>query len=101
MRPQREIDRDAAVAILERDDDVTPQIAIRERACEEDERRASTRRSPGQGPKPSFQPFRFHAMFDHGAIVRPANERAMRAQRPGRLAHRAPACAWPAVRIPR
>ena len=30
MRSQREVDRDAAVAVLERDDDVTPQIMIRE-----------------------------------------------------------------------
>jgi hypothetical protein len=57
MRSQREVDRDAAVAILKRDDDVTPQIAIRERACEEDERGPSTGRSPGQGSKPSFRAF--------------------------------------------
>jgi hypothetical protein len=47
MRSQREVDRDAAVAVLERDDDVTPQIMIRERAGEEDERRPPAGRSPG------------------------------------------------------
>jgi len=39
MRSQREVDSDAAVAAIERADDVTPQVAIRERAGEEDERR--------------------------------------------------------------
>jgi hypothetical protein len=41
MRSQREVDRDAAVAVLERDDDVTPQIApVRERLARRD-RKAS------------------------------------------------------------
>jgi hypothetical protein len=57
MRSQREVDRDAAVVILERDDDVTPQIMIRERAGEEDERRPSAGRSHSQGPEPSFESF--------------------------------------------
>ena len=60
MRSQREVDRDAAVAVLERGNDVTPQVMIRERAGEEDKRRPPAGRSPGQGPEPGFQPFGFH-----------------------------------------
>ena len=56
MRSQREIDRDAAVAVLERGDDVAPQIAIRERAGEEDERRPITGRSPCEGSEPRVKP---------------------------------------------
>lgn len=43
MRSQREVDRDAAVAVLERADDVTPQVVIRQRAGEEDQRRGRDR----------------------------------------------------------
>jgi hypothetical protein len=61
VRPQGEVDRDAAVAILERGDDVTPQVAVRERSGEEDERRPSARRPVRQGSKAGFQRFTFHA----------------------------------------
>jgi hypothetical protein len=54
MRSEGQVDRDAAVAVLELDDDVTPQIAVRERAGEEYERRPATGRSPSQGTEPSF-----------------------------------------------
>src|SRR5215469_11340496 len=60
MRSQREVDRDAAVAVLERGDDVTPQVMIRERAREEDERRPLAGCLPGQGPEPGLQSFGFH-----------------------------------------
>ena len=55
MRAQREVDRDAAVAVLERGDDVTPQVPVRERAGEEDERRTVTGRPPGQRCEPGFE----------------------------------------------
>jgi hypothetical protein len=55
MRSQREVDGDAAVAVFERDDDVTPQVTVRERAGEEDERRPLTGRSPVQGTEPTLQ----------------------------------------------
>ena len=63
MRAEREVDRDAAVAVLERGDDVTPQVAVRERAGEEDERRPVAGRSPGQRPEPGFQRSGFPAFF--------------------------------------
>ena len=73
MRSQREVDRDAAVAVLERDDDITPQVTVRERAGEEDERRPMTRRSPGQGSEPGFQPFGFHEYKTYSQYVIPAS----------------------------
>jgi hypothetical protein len=60
MRSQRAVDRDAAITVLERNDHITPQGAIRERAGEEDERRPSAGRPPGQGPEPGFQSLGFH-----------------------------------------
>jgi hypothetical protein len=46
VRAEREVDRDAAVVVFEGGDDVTPQVAVRECAGEEDERRPSTGRPP-------------------------------------------------------
>ena len=57
VRPEREVDRDAAVAVLERGDDVTPQVPVRERAGEEDERRALSgrpARQRGRAGSPAF-----------------------------------------------
>src|SRR5260370_34964385 len=69
MRSQREVDRDAPVAVLERDDHVTPQVAIRERAGEEDDGRPAAGRSPRQGPEPGVQPFAFHVHKTYSQYV--------------------------------
>src|SRR5580693_6741028 len=61
MPPERKVDRDAAVAVPERGDDVAPQPMVRERPREEDERRPSAGRLPGQRPETGFQSSRFHA----------------------------------------
>jgi hypothetical protein len=60
VRSEGEVDRDATVAILERGDDVTPQVAVRERSGEEDEHRPLARRPVRQGPKTGFERFAFH-----------------------------------------
>jgi len=60
MRSQREVDRDAPVAVLQRDDNVTPQVTIRDRTSEENKRRPLAGRPPGQRPEPGFQSFAFH-----------------------------------------
>ena len=58
VRSERQVDGDAAVAVLERGDDVTPQVMIRERAGEEDERRSLAGRLPGQRCRAGFPAFR-------------------------------------------
>src|SRR5258708_21299025 len=69
MRSQREVDRAAPVAVLERDDHVRRQVAIRERAGEEDDGRPAAGRSPRQGPEPGVQPFAFHGYKTYSQYV--------------------------------
>src|SRR5580692_609622 len=61
MPPERKVDRDAAVVVLERGDDVAPQPMVRQRPREEDERWPSAGRLPGQRPEAGFQSAGFHA----------------------------------------
>jgi hypothetical protein len=84
VRSQGEVDRDAAVAILERGDDVTPQIAVRERPGEEDERRPLAGRSVRQGSKTGFQLFAFHAYQTYSRYVSSARCVVAKAKVPGR-----------------
>jgi len=61
MRPERQVDRDAAIAVFERDDHVAPEIAVRERAGEEDQGRASPGLPPSQRSETCLEPTTFHA----------------------------------------
>src|SRR6185437_3209730 len=60
VRAERKVDRDAAVAVLQRGDDVAPQVVVRERAGVEDDGRPRARRVPGEGTEPGFQLSGFH-----------------------------------------
>ena len=69
MRSQRKVDRDAAVVVLKRGDDVAPEVVIRERAREEDECGPPAGRVPGQGTEPGFKSSGFHGYKTYSRYV--------------------------------
>jgi hypothetical protein len=60
MRTQWKVDRDAAMAVLKRGDNVPPQFMIRERAGVEDDCRTLAGRLPGEGSETGVQLSGFH-----------------------------------------